>query len=374
MNDGIRLTGNSIEFLEKNLNLCIVKFSFAQKSFIVSEKLFSLLEIANYSWKSIFLQFDRSVKRTLLQAIKQVYQERTEINFIIKITTQQGNEKTLQVFLRSCAEDAYQSVEGIVQDISREVYLESSKTLALENSLRQNLHKSIFLGNTSHDLRTPLNTIIGYSDLLMEEWETSEPEQVRKDLQTIRNSGKNLLELINVIIDWANIEAERFTREEEVFSLKELLDDVQEHVQPSLETKNNTLMIENTFPNHKINSDPEKLHACLSNLLFTANKFNKNAEIQLKISSKEQGAGEIIRCIVEDNGIGIEQIDSKNLFIPSIHRDDKGSRRYGSSGLTLTLTAKLVELLGGKVLPPKVSEANIQCIFEIPNLTVPSHQ
>ena len=375
MNDSTEFTNNSIGFIEKSLQLGVWKLSFTDKSLSMSERLFAILEIPykpNLSWTSIFLALGKNTQKTLLQAIKKTYQEKSETDFPLTLTTPQGRKKYLHVFLRSCIEDKNQSIEGIVQDLSEKVHLETSRKLALENSREQSLHKSIFLGNASHDLRTPLNTIIGYSDLLTEEWQSSEAEQISKDLQTIRNAGKNLLELINVVIDWANIDAERFTREEELFALEELLEDLQEHLQDSLAAKKNTLIIGNTFPQQKINSDPEKLHACLANLLLTANKFNKNAEIHLKILRQTQDTSEFIRFIVEDYGTGTEGIASNDLFIPSIHREDKGSRRHGSSGLTLNLTAKLVELLGGKVLPPEISETSTKCIFEIPHLT-PKH-
>ena len=215
-----------------------------------------------------------------------------------------------------------------------------------------NRAKSRFLANMSHELRTPLNAIIGYSEMLMEESEELGVAQLRPDLERIRSAGQHLLALINEVLDLSKIEAGKMDLFVESFDVSALLHEVASTIAPINAAKNNTLELR-AGPNlGAMRADLAKVRQILLNLLSNASKFTEGGPIVLAVS-REAGPGglddDTIVFAVEDSGIGMTPAQVQRLFQPFVQADASTTRRYGGTGLGLTITKRFCEMMGGTV-------------------------
>jgi PAS domain S-box-containing protein len=222
-----------------------------------------------------------------------------------------------------------------------------------------NQAKSRFLANMSHELRTPLNAIIGYSEMLQEEMEELNQPGLIPDLKKIHSSGKHLLTLINDVLDLSKIEAGKMTLYLETFEIAKLVQEVANTVQLLIEKNRNRLEIDCPSNIGSIRADHTKVRQVLFNLLSNACKFTQNGTIYLRAISQPfapQGeelgpivspAPPTIRFIVEDTGIGMNSEQVSRLFVAFSQADVSTTRRYGGTGLGLTISKKFCEMMGG---------------------------
>ena len=208
-----------------------------------------------------------------------------------------------------------------------------------------NRAKSIFLSNMSHELRTPLNSIIGYSDMILEELEVAAPAQIEIDLQRIRSAGRHLLNIINNVLDLSKIEAGRMMLDLEHVSVAALVHDVLATTQPLAAQGQNTLRVMLPEAAVEIYTDATKLRQILINLLSNAAKFTQHGSITLTARLHAE------RLIFEvaDTGIGIDPQALPLLFQPFTQADSSTTRKYGGTGLGLTITRHFCRLLGGDI-------------------------
>ena len=207
--------------------------------------------------------------------------------------------------------------------------------------------KSTFLANMSHELRTPLNAIIGYSEMLMEDAE-DENEDFIPDLDKINNSGKHLLGLINDILDLSKVESGKMELFIEELDLKKVIGEIESTIKPLVEKNNNILKVDYKTKNGKMNADVTKIRQILLNLLSNSAKFTKEGTISIIVDdSKIQD--ESIDFIISDTGIGMtpEQVDK--VFKPFTQADEKTTRKFGGTGLGLTITKMFAEMMGGDI-------------------------
>ncbi|MEM9482440.1 MAG: ATP-binding protein [Cyanobacteria bacterium P01_F01_bin.116] len=228
---------------------------------------------------------------------------------------------------------------------ARTAELEEAKDAA-ESATRT---KSTFLANMSHELRTPLNSIIGYSEILQEEAEMAGDEISIPDLRKIQGSSKHLLNLINSILDLSKIEAGRMELCLEPVNLADIVQDVLDTIYPIAEPKFNTIEVDTTNSAETIESDPDKLRQCLLNLMSNANKFTKNGQLSLTLKTITDADDTYLEITVADNGIGMEQHQLKTIFEAFTQADTTSTRRYGGTGLGLTITREFVRMLGGTI-------------------------
>jgi CheY-like chemotaxis protein/nitrogen-specific signal transduction histidine kinase len=220
---------------------------------------------------------------------------------------------------------------------------------ARDEALEASRTKTAFLANMSHELRTPMNAIIGYSEMLIEEAQDLKPEEFVPDLEKVRAAGKHLLALINDILDLSKIEAGKMTLFMESFSIRSTIDDVIAMIQPLISRNNNTLVV--TCPDNigVMVADVVKVRQTLFNLLSNACKFTDGGEIHLDVSTALRDNTEQIVMAITDHGIGMTQEQLGRLFQAFVQADSSTTRKYGGTGLGLTISRKFCQMMGGDI-------------------------
>ncbi|MBL8543555.1 MAG: response regulator [Hyphomonadaceae bacterium] len=212
-----------------------------------------------------------------------------------------------------------------------------------------NLAKSQFLANMSHELRTPLNAILGYAEMLQEDAEDNGDTAAVQDLHRIIAAAKHLLSLINEILDLSKIEAGRMEAVAGPFSPTELMDDLIATVRPLAEQNGNRLRIIRNDDIASAHTDSTKLRQCVLNLLSNASKFTRNGAIDVEIERRMHNGVAQMFITVRDTGIGMSTEHLARLFQPFVQADPTITQQYGGTGLGLTITRRLAQLLGGDV-------------------------
>jgi len=240
---------------------------------------------------------------------------------------------------------------GVVQDVSERCKAEllvQGERLDRMQAESENRAKSQFLANMSHELRTPLNAIIGYSDLLEEELNDLTASNLASDAARIRSAGKHLLVLINEILDLSKIESGKIELNPELFDLQRLIGDVVATVQPLVKKNHNQLNEEIHTSLHLMFADKLRMKQMLLNLLSNAAKFTNKGFITLRVIDDNAEIGYIVFEIT-DTGIGIEQDQTNTIFQAFTQAHASITQQYGGTGLGLTITKHLVELMGGSI-------------------------
>lgn len=230
--------------------------------------------------------------------------------------------------------------------------------------------KSRFLATMSHELRTPLNAIIGYSEMLEEDVRDGaggDPEQMAADLRRIQTAGRNLLALINDVLDLSKIEAGKMEPYAETFDLDALLKEVAETALPLAGKLGNTLRVTaHPDPLGEVHTDVVKLRQILLNMLSNAAKFTENGIIALEARRDMINGQDRLAFTVSDTGIGMSDEQMERIFKPFCQADGSTTRRYGGTGLGLTLTRRFCELLGGEVAVDSELGLGTSFVVQIP--------
>ncbi len=206
--------------------------------------------------------------------------------------------------------------------------------------------KSEFLANVSHELRTPLNSILGFADLLKDSPAATEAKASRY-LQNILTSGRNLLDLINDLLDLAKIEAGRMEIRSEPLSLSDLFEGLTSVLKPLIESKKLTITTSVAMGVPIIHTDPAKLQQVLYNFLSNAIKFSPRGE-KIELKAECEG-GDSIRISVGDRGPGIARDKHQVIFEKFRQADASVTREHSGTGLGLAISKELTTLLGGHI-------------------------
>ncbi len=244
-------------------------------------------------------------------------------------------------------QESYESIERNVEERTAEL----REAVELANRLAHaaeaaNRAKSEFLANMSHELRTPLTAILGYSELLLEDTDKQDQEQHSR---VIRRNGEHLLGLVNDILDISKIEAGRLVLDPQPCSIPAITADVLSMMRVRAVEKHLDLAVcYSTAVPESVVLDEARLRQCLVNLVGNAIKFTEKGGVLVDISCRGGPIGSL-RIDVTDTGIGIDLGTLKSLFQPFAQADSSTSRKYGGTGLGLTITRRIIEGMGGEV-------------------------
>ena len=253
--------------------------------------------------------------------------------------------------------------------------------IALQHEGAANRAKREFLFNMSHDIRTPMNAIIGFTSLAATHIDNK--EQVLDYLKKISTSSQHLLSLINDVLDMSRIESGKVKIEEKAVHLPDLVHDVRSIIQPNVSAKRLSLFIDTMdVENEDIITDPLRLNQILLNILSNAIKFTPTGGmISIRIAQKN-GAPKGRGCYefrIKDNGIGMSEEFQKKLFDPFSQEDDANARtQYKGTGLGMAITKKYVDMMGGSIAVESKkgvgSTFTVEIPLELPEQVIQSEQ
>jgi len=235
---------------------------------------------------------------------------------------------------------------GIQEDITAIKLFEQELKKAKEAAESANQAKSDFLAGMSHEIRPPMNAIIGMSELMME---TPLNDEQKRYVETLMHAGENLLNIINDILDISKIEAGYLELESTEFNLQDLLDKACDIMAIRARDKGIGLVcsVLPDVPVHLI-GDPVRLRQVILNLLGNAIKFTDNGEVALEVRKESSDAGTLLFSI-RDTGIGIPEDKVNKIFEKFTQADSSTTRKYGGTGLGLAISKRLVKLMGGRI-------------------------
>jgi len=317
----------------------------------------SLVSVKTFSKDSIRLL--HNILSTLSARMDGILAYRKMIDFSLKLEEQntelEAQKKEMYILNKELARrsetlaQANNELETQKRELSTQASELTEQNTELEMQKKQldesNRLKTSFLSNMSHELRTPLNSVIALSGVLSRRLSGQVPEEEYSYLSVIERNGRQLLSLINDILDLSRIEAGREEIELNRFNVRELVNEVIEMIGPQASQKNISLNYIDWDDLPPIKSDYIKCRHILQNLVANAVKFTEEGgvEIQAKVTD------ESIHLTVIDTGIGIEQEYLPFIFDEFRQADGSNSRKYGGTGLGLAIAKKYTEMLGGNI-------------------------
>ncbi|NIQ02583.1 MAG: GAF domain-containing protein, partial [Nitrospinaceae bacterium] len=309
----------------------------------------------NFSGPRLFdKKFKYKTRSMLLVPMKN--QDEEIIGVIQLLNARKGpNSKSLIPFshenvrwIQSLASQAAVAIThvSLVEEI-RKTY--SEVALARDMAMDANAAKSKFLANMTHELRTPMNAIIGYSEMLMEETLEQNLPEIHADLEKITRSAKMLLDLINDILDLSKIEAGKMDIHLESFKIQEVIDSSIHNIEPLANQNKNTLKIICPDNLGYMVADMTRVRQALINLLSNACKFTEGGQVALEVKRIQKDGTAWIFFSVSDTGIGIPQEKIRSIFSEFTQADSTITRKFGGTGLGLAISQRFCRMMGGHI-------------------------
>jgi len=264
--------------------------------------------------------------------------------------TRSGTPIEIQVAVAPLVDDANQCIGkiAVARDVTQHKRSEEALRLAREAAEAANHAKSSFLARMSHEIRTPMNGVLGMTELLLE---TGLSSTQRKYAETVQRSGKNLLAIINDLLDFSRIEAGKLELENVDMDLRRTVEDVVELLAERAHSKGLELAcsIPANLPTY-VKGDPLRLAQILTNLVGNAIKFTEQGAVVVRVAGVDETPKNVtMRFEVSDTGIGIRPEAQSRIFEEFSQADGSTTRKHGGSGLGLAISKQLVEMMGGSI-------------------------
>jgi PAS domain S-box-containing protein len=233
---------------------------------------------------------------------------------------------------------------------------------AMRQARAANYSKTVFLSTMSHEFRTPLNIIMGFTACLLEGIDGPITDGQRESLKKVEQASFHLLQLVNDILDLAKIEASKMELMLEPTDLVVLIQSCLEEISALATQKNLEISFFSSFKSFVIYVDPLRLRQVLINLLSNAVKFTEQGKIEVSIEKNNRS----IDICVKDTGIGLTVEEQQKLFQPFVQADNSISRKYGGTGLGLTISQKIVQMHGGMITVNSIKGQGSSFIVHLP--------
>lgn len=240
-------------------------------------------------------------------------------------------------------------IVSLALNITETVRYEAKLKKAQQRAEAASRAKSAFLANMSHEIRTPMNGVVGMADLLLD---TGLSEEQRLFASTIKNSGEALLSIINDVLDYSKIEAQKLVLRPEPFDLERCIHEVMTLLQPSAREKGVVLIVDyDLFLPTFFIGDPGRIRQVLTNLIGNAVKFTASGHVMVRVVGEpHESSGQCeVHVAVEDTGIGIPEDKIGHIFGEFNQVDDERNREFEGTGLGLAITKRLIDLMDGQI-------------------------
>jgi len=332
-----------------------------------SDEIFNIFGVSKETFSVSIENFERTIHPDDLEYFLKTRDEglknSLEINIVHRIVLPNGEirfvEERSKVIRNKDNEPV--SVFGTVQDITGIMLVELELKKAKEKAEEANQLKTAFLQNLSHEVRSPLNAIIGFAELINNQ--KLSKDKIKHYSEIIAGSSNQLLGVINDVLTISSLEKKQTEVDDVVFDLTQFVWEIHSIFQSRVEAKGLTFsIVTNGFGNVKIISDVNKIRQVIANLINNSVKFTQKGDITVGFNLHEHS----LEIFVKDTGIGIEKNDQEKIFERFCQANESISRNFGGTGLGLSISKGFIELLGGTISLESVPGLGSTFGFSIP--------
>ena len=365
------LKANTLQLMEAQRvgNIGSWEWDLINKKMTRSDEMYRIFGVPNEKSKEIeYAELVHPDDREYVsKVVEKTYEDHSPFNFFFRIIRPDGEERVLNSKGKVVTNEKGEILRlvGTSQDVTDLKKAEQELMKAKQIAEQSLVLKETFLANMSHEIRTPMNAIIGFTDILIKR---NLPPQEKEYIQIIKNSGENLLRIINDILDISKIEADMIVFEEHPVSIKEIFKSL--HIMMLQKAKEKGLELvykaEISVPDVLL-GDPTRITQILINLTGNSIKFTKRGKVEVSAKViREEKEKSILQFTISDTGIGIAEDKLNNIFERFKQAEDHTTRNYGGTGLGLSIAKQLVELQGGQMSIASKLDHGTQITFTLP--------